>query len=69
MLFNQFDVNATSSTDPNGVLLEFGLIDNVVVSRLTGLHLNRITRLANGLAACLTILAQKVDELATQAQP
>ena len=32
-------------------------------------RLDALTGLANGLAACLTILAQKVDELATQAQP
>src|SRR5204863_75721 len=32
-------------------------------------RLDALTGMANGLAACLTILAQKVDELATQAQP
>jgi hypothetical protein len=32
-------------------------------------RLDALTGLANGLAACLTILAQKVDELATQAKP
>jgi hypothetical protein len=34
ILFNQYDVNDTSSTDPNVRSLEFGLIDNVVVTRL-----------------------------------
>lgn len=36
ILFNQFDVNALSSTDPQVRALEFGLIDNVVVSRPVG---------------------------------
>jgi len=36
ILFNQGDVNATSSTDPLARFLEFGLIDNVVVTRPVG---------------------------------
>lgn len=32
ILFNQADINATSSTDPNAGALLFGLIDNVVVT-------------------------------------
>ena len=34
ILFTHFDVNATSSTDPNVRSLQFGLIDNVVVAPL-----------------------------------
>jgi hypothetical protein len=34
ILFTQFDINATSSTDPNASALLFGLIDNVRVSEL-----------------------------------
>lgn len=31
ILFNHYDINATSSSDPNAPDLLFGLIDNVVV--------------------------------------
>jgi hypothetical protein len=34
ILFNQYDINATSSTDPNVRNLEFGLIDDVVVTQV-----------------------------------
>jgi hypothetical protein len=34
ILFTQFDVNSASSTDPNVRSLEFGLIDNVVVTQV-----------------------------------
>jgi hypothetical protein len=34
ILFNQYDVNATSSTDANVRSLEFGLIDDVVVTQV-----------------------------------
>jgi hypothetical protein len=34
ILFTEFDINATSSTDPNASTLLFGLIDNVRVSEL-----------------------------------
>lgn len=32
ILFNHYDINATSSTDPNAGSLLFGLVDNVVVT-------------------------------------
>ncbi len=32
ILFNQYDINATASTDPNAGALLFGLFDNVVVT-------------------------------------
>jgi hypothetical protein len=34
ILFNQYDINATSSTDANVRSLEFGLIDDVVVTQV-----------------------------------
>jgi hypothetical protein len=34
ILFNQYDINATSSTDANVRNLEFGLIDNVLVTQV-----------------------------------
>lgn len=34
ILFNQYDINASSSTDPNVRNLEFGLVDNVLVAQI-----------------------------------
>jgi hypothetical protein len=34
ILFNQFDINANASTDPNAPMLLFGLIDNILIEQI-----------------------------------
>jgi hypothetical protein len=43
ILFNQSDINATASTDPNMPYLHFGLIDNVRVEYITRPAITNIT--------------------------
>jgi hypothetical protein len=67
ILFNQFDINANASTDPNAPTLLFGLIDNILVEQIP--EPSAMIGIGVGLAAVLSYRRRSSTTRATDRMP